>query len=154
MSRCRSSTAIHGLIDTRPRRAVAAALARCRISSLTPISAFSGGNQLKIVLAKWFCRQPRDAAHDPTRGVDVGTKHEIYLLMADYVRSGGAVLFYSTELAEIINMSRRVLVVYAGRIAAELAEERGQITESTIMRIALGDTTPTPQPAKAAEPVA
>ena len=149
----------HGLIDTKAETAaVAAALARVQVDQralYAPISAFSGGNQQKIVLAKWFLAGSRVMLlYDPTRGVDVGTKHEIYLLMADYARSGGAVLFYSTELAEIINMSRRVLVVYAGRIAAELTEERGQITESTIMRIALGDTTPTPQPAKAAEPVA
>jgi ribose transport system ATP-binding protein len=149
----------HGLIDTKAETAaVAAALARVQVDQralYAPVSAFSGGNQQKIVLAKWFLAGSRVMLlYDPTRGVDVGTKHEIYLLMADYARSGGAVLFYSTELAEIINMSRRVLVVYAGRIAAELTEERGQITESAIMRIALGHTTPAPQPATAAEPAA
>lgn len=148
----------HGLIDTdREMQAVAAALARVQVDQralFSPVSAFSGGNQQKIVLAKWFLAGSRAMLlYDPTRGVDVGTKHEIYKLMADYAANGGSVLFYSTELAEIINMCRRVLVIYAGRIAAELTEERGQITESTIMRIALGQSV-APEPAKAGETVA
>ncbi len=126
-------------------RGVAAALARVQVDQralFRPVSAFSGGNQQKIVLAKWFLAGSRVLLlYDPTRGVDVGTKHEIYMLMADYAKSGGAVLFYSTELAEVINLSRRVLVIYAGRIVAELSEERGQINEATIMRIALGKST-------------
>jgi len=148
-----------GLIDTEAEmRAVAAALARVQVDQralFAPVSAFSGGNQQKIVLAKWFLAGSRVMLlYDPTRGVDVGTKHEIYRLMADYATAGGAVLFYSTELAEIINMSRRVLVIYAGRVAAELSEERGQITESTIMRIALGETASAAPAAKAAESAA
>jgi len=106
------------------------------------LALFSGGNQQKLVVARELERRPTLlVAGQPTRGVDVGTKHEIYVLMADYAKSGGAVLFYSTELAEVINLSRRVLVIYAGRIVAELSEERGQINEATIMRIALGEST-------------
>ena len=136
----------HGLIDTEAEmQGVAAALARVQVDQralFQPVSAFSGGNQQKIVLAKWFLAGSRVLLlYDPTRGVDVGTKHEIYMLMADYAKSGGAVLFYSTELAEVINLSRRVLIVYAGRIVAELSEERGQINEATIMRLALGEST-------------
>ena len=132
-----------GLIDDDAEtRSVAAALARVQVDRralFSPVSAFSGGNQQKIVLAKWFLAGSRVLLlYDPTRGVDVGTKHEIYKLMADYAKDGGAVLFYSTELAEVINLSRRVIVIYAGRIAAELSEDRGEINEATIMRIALG----------------
>jgi len=135
-----------GLIDAEAEmRGVAAALARVQVDQralFQPVSAFSGGNQQKIVLAKWFLAGSRVLLlYDPTRGVDVGTKHEIYMLMADYAKNGGAVLFYSTELAEVINLSRRVLVIYAGRIVAELSEERGQINEATIMRLALGEST-------------
>jgi ribose transport system ATP-binding protein len=124
------------------QQAVTGALQRVQVAEralYTPAGAFSGGNQQKIVLAKWILAGSRVLLlFDPTRGVDVGTKHEIYLLINDYARAGGAVLLYSTEIAEVINLSHRVLVVYGGRVVRELEEARGEITENAIMHAALG----------------
>ena len=133
-----------GLIDERAEMAaVAGALRRVQVAPRAlhmRAGAFSGGNQQKIVLAKWLLTGSRALLlFDPTRGVDVGTKHEIYLLIHDYVRAGGAVLLYSTEIAEVVNLSHRVLVVYGGRIVRELDGERGEVSEGAIMRAALGD---------------
>jgi ribose transport system ATP-binding protein len=142
-----------GLIDGGAEQAAAAGvLQRVQVDQRalhTRAGAFSGGNQQKIVLAKWILAGSRVLLlFDPTRGVDVGTKHEIYLLINDYARAGGAVLLYSTEIAEIINLSHRVLVMYGGRIVRELDEAQGEISESAIMRAALGDVSETapPQP--------
>jgi ribose transport system ATP-binding protein len=74
---------------------------------------------------------------DPTRGVDIGTKHELYNLMRSFAEDGGAVLFYSTEIAELVNLCDRVLVMYAGRIVRELTG--AAISEEDIMRAALGE---------------
>ena len=133
-----------GLIDEPAETAsVAGALRRVQVAPRAlylRTGAFSGGNQQKIVLAKWLLTGSRTLLlFDPTRGVDVGTKHEIYLLIRDYVQAGGAVLLYSTEIAEVVNLSHRVLVVYGGRIVRELDGERGEISEGAIMRAALGD---------------
>jgi ribose transport system ATP-binding protein len=132
-----------GLINrVREQRAVTGALGRVQVDQRalhTPAGAFSGGNQQKIVLAKWILAGSRVLLlFDPTRGVDVGTKHEIYLVINDYARAGGAVLLYSTEIAEVVNLSHRVLVIYGGRIVQELDDARGEISESAIMRAALG----------------
>ena len=98
---------------------------------------FSGGNQQKIVLAKWLLTGSRILLlYDPTRGIDVGAKAEIYALMRRFVEDGGAILFYSTEIAELVNMCDDVLVLYRGRVAERLSGEA--ITESAIMRAALG----------------
>ena len=84
--------------------------------------AFSGGNQQKIVLAKWLLTHCQVLlAFDPTRGVDVGTKHEMYGLLRSFADRGGAVLFHSTEIPELIGVCDRVLVLYRGQLAAELA---------------------------------
>ncbi len=133
-----------GLIDRRAETAsVAAALDRVQVDPravYTRVGAFSGGNQQKIAIAKWLLAESRVLLmFDPTRGVDVGTKHEIYLLMNDYVRAGGAVLLYSTEIEELVNLCHRVLVMYAGRAVRELDGEAGEISEGAIMRAALGD---------------
>jgi len=73
---------------------------------------------------------------DPTRGIDVGTKHEIYALMQEYAAAGGAILFYSTEILELDHLAHRVLVLYRGRIAADLAGDG--ISENEILRATLG----------------
>ena len=130
-----------GLIDLEAERAsVGAALARVQVDERAlymPARSFSGGNQQKIVLARCLVAGSRILLlFDPTRGVDVGTKHQIYRLIADYARAGGAVLMYSTEIAEVIGLSHRVLVVYRGRITSELSG--AEITEAAIMRAALG----------------
>ncbi|MGH7161041.1 MAG: sugar ABC transporter ATP-binding protein, partial [Acetobacteraceae bacterium] len=104
----------------------------------TTAGAFSGGNQQKLVIAKWLLAESRVLLlFDPTRGVDVGTKYQIYLLMRAFADAGGAILFHSTEIPEIVNMCDRVLVMYAGRTIAEFAA--GAIEEEAIMRAALGE---------------
>jgi ribose transport system ATP-binding protein len=103
----------------------------------TRVGAFSGGNQQKIAIAKWLLAESRVLLlYDPTRGIDVGTKNEVYELMRAFVAAGGAVLFYSTEIPELVNLSDRVVVLYRGRVAAELAEQ--EISEAAIMTAALG----------------
>ncbi|MEZ5665963.1 MAG: sugar ABC transporter ATP-binding protein [Alphaproteobacteria bacterium] len=107
----------------------------------TPLAAFSGGNQQKVAIAKWLlARSATLMMFDPTRGVDIGTKHELYVLIRAFAEAGGAVLFHSTEIAELVNLCDRVLVMYRGRMVAELAGEA--ITEEAIMRAALGGTAP------------
>lgn len=95
----------------------------------------SGGNQQKVVLGKWLAIRPRVLLLDePTRGVDIGAKQEIYAIMEHLAREGVAILFVSSELEEIIGMSDRVLVMHEGRITGELA--RGEAGEESIMRLA------------------
>jgi ribose transport system ATP-binding protein len=103
----------------------------------TRAGAFSGGNQQKIAISRWLVAQSRILLlFDPTRGIDVGTKHELYQMMRDYAAGGGSILFHSTEIPELVHLCDRVLVLYDGRVAAELAGQA--ITESAIMRAALG----------------
>ena len=85
------------------------------------VGAFSGGNQQKIAIAKWLLAESRVLLlFDPTRGIDVGTKNELYRLIRAYADAGGAVLFHSTEIPELVHLSDRALVFYAGRVAAEI----------------------------------
>jgi ribose transport system ATP-binding protein len=133
-----------GLIDgDAETRAVSAIFERVQVDPralYTRTGAFSGGNQQKIAIAKWLMAESRVLLmFDPTRGVDVGTKHEIYLIIRDYVQASGAVLFYSTEIAELVNLCHRVLVMYGGRIVRELRDDAGEISETAIMRPALGE---------------
>jgi len=93
----------------------------------------SGGNQQKVVLAKWLFSDPRILILDePTRGIDVGAKHEIYLFINDLAAQGIACLFISSEMPEIIGMSDRIYVMSEGRITAEL--EGKTATQEEIMR--------------------
>ncbi len=102
-----------------------------------------------MVIAKWLMAETRVLLmFDPTRGVDVGTKHEIYLLIREFARAGGSILFYSTEVPEVVNLCDRVLVLYRGRFVKEL---RGvAITEDKIMRAALEGETSEERPLGAA----
>ena len=103
----------------------------------TRAGAFSGGNQQKIVIAKWLLAESRILLlYDPTRGIDVGTKSEIYRLIRDYADAGGAVLFYSTEIPELVHLADRVLVFYGGAVAAEIPAE--QLSEKALLQAALG----------------
>jgi ribose transport system ATP-binding protein len=89
-------------------------------SYLAEAGSLSGGNQQKVVLAKWLCSQAKIVIFDePTRGIDVGAKVEIYKLMLDLARSGGAIIMISSELPEVLGMSDRILVMREGRIVAE-----------------------------------
>jgi len=103
----------------------------------TRCGAFSGGNQQKIAIAKWLLARCRLLMmYDPTRGVDIGTKNEIFLLMRAFAAAGGAILFYSTDLPELVNLCDRILVIYSGSVSADLSGD--QISEERIMRFALG----------------
>jgi len=101
----------------------------------------SGGNQQKVVLAKWLSTSPKLIIMDePTRGIDVGAKAEIYRLMRRLADQGTAIIMISSELQEIIGMSDRVLVMARGRVAGELAGP--EATEERIMTLAVGETLP------------
>ena len=100
----------------------------------------SGGNQQKVVLAKWLSIRPQVLLlDDPTRGIDVGSKAEIHHLLNDLAREGHAVLLISSELPELLAMSDRLLVMYKGRIVDELA--RGDATEERVMALMTGAAT-------------
>ncbi len=97
----------------------------------------SGGNQQKLVLAKWLFTESRVLIFDePTRGVDVGAKTEIFRLMNALVARGVAVLMISSELPEVLGMCDRVLVMHEGRLAGELS--RAEATQESVMRLATG----------------
>ena len=99
----------------------------------------SGGNQQKVVLGKWLALEPKILLLDePTRGIDIGAKHEIYQLVEDLAAAGVAILFVSSELEEIIGMSDRVIVMHEGRISGQL--QRRDLTEEVIMQLATGDS--------------
>lgn len=99
----------------------------------------SGGNQQKVVLGKWLSLQPQVLLMDePTRGIDVGAKEEIYRLMEELAEQGIAILFISSEMEEILGMSDRVIVMHEGRITGEL--ERDELNEEAIMQLAVGKT--------------
>jgi ribose transport system ATP-binding protein len=104
----------------------------------------SGGNQQKVVIGKWLALKPRVLLLDePTRGIDIGAKQEIYRLMEELAAQGVAILFASSEMEEILGMSDRVLVMHEGRITGELA--RHQLSEEAIMHLATG-TAPAASP--------
>ena len=98
----------------------------------------SGGNQQKIVLARWLALEPRAIVFDePTRGVDVGSKAEIYGLMRGLADRGVAVLMVSSDMEEVIGVSDRVAVMHEGRVAGML--ERAELSEAAVLRLAIGD---------------
>jgi ribose transport system ATP-binding protein len=101
-----------------------------------PVGSLSGGNQQKVVIAKWLMLAPRIILlNDPTRGIDVGTKQEIYQLLRRLADSGAAILFYSTDYDELIGCCDKVLVLYDGRIVRTLAGS--EITERALVAGAL-----------------
>jgi rhamnose transport system ATP-binding protein len=129
------------------RRAAEAALAaewgaklQLKYSRLAaPAWTLSGGNQQKVVLAKWLSRRPAVLIIDePTRGIDVGTKAEVHRLLDELVGSGVAVLMISSELPEVLGMADRILVLHEGRLVRELS--RAEADEASIMRAATGQT--------------
>lgn len=99
----------------------------------------SGGNQQKVVLSKVLAIHPKVLLfNEPTRGIDVNTKHEIYRLMRRLADEGVIVLMYSTDLMEVVGMSDRVLVMYEGKLTGQLTG--ANISEENIMRLAVGIT--------------
>jgi ABC-type sugar transport system ATPase subunit len=106
-------------------------------SMLTRVNDLSGGNQQKVVFAKWLMRSADVYILDePTRGIDVGAKEEIYKLIDDLARAGKAVIVISSELPELIGVSDRILVMYNGRIQGEL--QGAKATEKNIIEYATG----------------
>ncbi|MFE0147462.1 sugar ABC transporter ATP-binding protein [Nonomuraea sp. NPDC059007] len=128
-------------------RAVAEFVTRLRVRTPSlehEVRKLSGGNQQKVVLARWLARRPKVLILDePTRGIDVGAKAEIYHIIADLARSGVAVLVVSSELPEVLGLADRILVMQNGRITGELPRTRA--TEEAILSLAMtDDLTPTP----------
>ena len=110
-----------------------------RATSLTQeVQNLSGGNQQKVLLAKWVETHPKLLLLDePTRGVDIGSKHEIYTLINRWTAEGIAVLLITSEWQELLGLADRILVMHRGRISAEFSRE--QATQEAVLRAAMGD---------------
>jgi rhamnose transport system ATP-binding protein len=146
----------YGLVESRAERETAErftealSIRGARISE--PVSRLSGGNQQKVVLAKSLAREPSILILDePTRGVDVGAKSEIYSLIDDLAKEGKAILLISSELEEVLSMSDRVVVVREGRITGEF--DRKEATQESVIAAATGvrsrsEANGTPDPEK------
>ena len=110
-----------------------------RIKATTPeqlAGTLSGGNQQKVIFGKMLLTEARVLLlYDPTRGVDVGTKGEIFQLMRELAAKGYAILFYSSDLPELVHVADRVMVLRNGRVAATLAGDA--ISEHRILRAAM-----------------
>ena len=103
------------------------------------VSMLSGGNQQKVVLAKWMPLRPRIFLLDePTRGIDVGSKSEIYEVIDQMTSEGAAVLAISSELEEVLRISDRVIVMHEGRVAGEVSRDDPEFSEEGIMQLATG----------------
>jgi ribose transport system ATP-binding protein len=103
----------------------------------TIAGSLSGGNQQKVVLAKWLSMKPRVMIFDePTRGIDVGAKNEIYEMMRGLADSGVAILMISSDMEEVIGVSDRIAVMHEGRISGFL--DRSQFSEHNVLQLAVG----------------
>ena len=99
--------------------------------------ALSGGNQQKVVIAKWVGKKPEIIIMDePTRGIDVGAKRDIYELMNELTANGVSIIMVSSELPEVLGMSDRIMVIHEGRIAGELLHDEAD--QEKIMALATG----------------
>ncbi len=131
----------HGMLNRRREGELSAQMiAGLRIKTphdRQPAQFLSGGNQQKVVLGKWLALKPRVLLLDePTRGIDIGAKQEIYRLMEQLAEEGVAIVFVSSEMEEILGMSDRTLVMHDGKIAGELP--RAQLSEEAVMHLATG----------------
>jgi ribose transport system ATP-binding protein len=109
-------------------------------STQTPVINLSGGNQQKVVLAKWLSMSPKAIIFDePTRGIDVGAKAEIYKLMRNLANQGVAVWMISSDMEEVLGISDRIAVMHEGRITGEITREN--FSEEAIMHLAVGGKT-------------
>lgn len=134
-------TAAGGLVSAaKEKTAAGAACERMRVKSPsveTTAATLSGGNQQKVVLARWLSLDPKVILFDePTRGIDVGAKAEIYALMRDLADANVAILMISSDMEEVLGVSDRVMVMHEGRITGILP--RPQCSEEAIMRLAVG----------------
>jgi ribose transport system ATP-binding protein len=106
-------------------------------SVTTAVGSLSGGNQQKVVLARWLSMQPRVVIFDePTRGIDVGAKQEIYQLMRALADNGVSILMISSDMEEVIGVSDRIAVMHEGAISGFL--DRGEFSEQSILQLAVG----------------
>jgi ribose transport system ATP-binding protein len=129
-----------GLVDrTAETKAIDEMIALLAIKTdgtAVPVGTLSGGNQQKIVIAKWLMTKPKVILlNDPTRGIDVGTKAEIYQLLRKLADAGAAILYYSTDYDELVGCCDRVLVLYDGAVGRVLAG--AEITERALVSSAL-----------------
>ena len=127
-------------VDGAKEKAAVAAMVeklRIKIGSVDdPVATLSGGNQQKVVIAKWLLTGPRlILLNDPTRGIDVGTKQELYQLLRDLADAGASILFYTTDYDELIGCCDRVLILYDGAVSRVL--EGAEITETNIIASSL-----------------
>ncbi len=130
-----------GFLDFRAEEEIAeetVSKMQIKTPSLDQVAKFlSGGNQQKIVLGKWLAMNPKLLMLDePTRGIDVGAKREIYKLMEKLAGEGMAILFVSSEMEEVLGMADRAYVMHEGRLFGEL--QRSQLSEESIMQMATG----------------
>jgi ABC-type sugar transport system ATPase subunit len=125
---------------TQERQAAADYIQRLRIRAESPrqlAGRLSGGNQQKAVIAKWLFRKARVFLFDePTRGIDVGAKAEVFELMDELARAGAAIVMVSSEMPELLQVADRIIVMRQGRITGELP---GRTTQEEIMRLAVLD---------------
>ena len=143
------------VVPARERRLTNDLSARLSVKASGPnqiVGQLSGGNQQKVVLGKWLAGQPRAVIFDePTRGVDVGARSEIYGLMDELAAAGVAVVMISSDLEEVIGMSDRVLVLHEGRVAGDLP--RAALSQEAVMNLATGGAPADRPPAAAAAAV-
>ncbi len=130
-----------GVIDQKERRRLAGEyIESIRVKTPTPaqlVGNLSGGNQQKVVIAKWLMKNPKVLILDePTRGIDVGSKAEIYSIIDNLAKSGVAVIIVSSEMNEILGVSDRIISVFEGRLTAEFRRE--EATDKAILGAALG----------------
>jgi ribose transport system ATP-binding protein len=129
-----------GLVDAKAEaRRVSAAIGRLQIDTRAQSEArrLSGGNQQKVTIARWLESGVRTFLfYDPTRGIDIGTKREIYDLVRELAAAGAAVLLLTSELEEIQRVCDRVIIIFGGRVVDELPASRAD--EPTLLRSAHG----------------
>jgi ribose transport system ATP-binding protein len=134
-----------GLVNRRQEREIAAQQVKS-LNVKTPgietrVLNLSGGNQQKVVLGKWLAMTPKVMILDePTRGIDVGAKAEIYRLMRELAEGGAVILMISSDMEEILNVSDRIAVMHEGEIAGVL--ERAGCNEENVMQLAVGKKIP------------
>ncbi len=131
----------HGILKRSAEKEIADKYVRAlniRTPSIkTKVQSLSGGNQQKCIIGRWLETNPRVFIMDePTRGIDVGAKYEIYMLMKEIAEKEGAIILISSELPEVLNMSNRVLTIFEGRITGEFDPQ--MVSADQVMESALG----------------
>jgi ribose transport system ATP-binding protein len=141
MSAVSKSGLLRFAAETRRARDAAGKLKLKYGTTSDPASSLSGGNQQKVVLAKWLARDPKVLLLDePTRGVDVGAKAEIYAILKDLARNGVALLVVSSEMPELMTLADRILVLAEHNIQGSL--QRPDFSEENILKLAYGQVDP------------